>query len=305
MGNSVDAQDRTLRPVTAGDREQLADLALGALRLDPGEGGSLVELFLEPAMAAGTGLVAVSGAAIIGVALGSVHGERGYVDLFAVAEDARRRGVGTALLHGLETRLRELGASTLMIGGNGNRYAWPGIDLGYTAALRLAASLGYAPRGDALNMDVDLHAWRPGSAPGALRRGGAGLTLRRAQPADWNELGAFVAREFTDGWRDEVAIGVSRERPTVFVALREDRFVGFGCHGLYRRGWFGPVGTADAERGNGIGEALLRLCLDDIAADGLTRAQISWVGPTAFYERTVGAVAGRRFAIVGKDVLPA
>jgi predicted N-acetyltransferase YhbS len=126
--------------------------------------------------------------------------------------------------------------------------------------------------------------------------------VRRATADDRPAVSAFVAGEFTDGWCAEAARAMDRELPTVFIALRGEAVVGFACHGVYRTDWFGPIGTAAAERGSGIGEALLRVCLDDLARAGVRRAQIAWVGPTAFYSRTVGARIGRQFVILEKHL---
>jgi hypothetical protein len=53
-----------------------------------------------------------------------------------------------------------------------------------------------------------------------------------------------------------------------------------------------------------LGEALLLLCLDDLAAAGVAVAQISWIGPMAFYSKTVDARCGRVFAVLEKSATP-
>ena len=88
----------------------------------------------------------------------------------------------------------------------------------------------------------------------------------------------------------------------MFVAVRGRQLVGFGCHGVNRRSWFGPLGTAPGERSGGIGEALLRRCLDDLAAAGVQQAEIGWIGPAGFYTRTVGARCDREFALFEKEL---
>jgi GNAT superfamily N-acetyltransferase len=118
-------------------------------------------------------------------------------------------------------------------------------------------------------------------------------------------LERFINRHFTEVWRQEADRAVHRATPTAFVALRGEAITGFACHGVYRRDWFGPIGTAPDERGSGIGEALLRLCLDDLAEAGIAQAQICWIGPMSFYSRTVGARCGRQFVMFDKELGPA
>ena len=74
-----------------------------------------------------------------------------------------------------------------------------------------------------------------------------------------------------------------------FLATRSERLVGFACHDSIARGFFGPTGVDEAARGAGIGHALLLATLLDMRTLGYGYAIIGDVGPSAFYERTVGA----------------
>lgn len=288
----------TIRPSATADRDGLARLADAALFLDAGDGSVLADLFVERSANFHTvGLVAVFADELVGAAFGSAYGERGFIDFFAVDEPVRGRGAATALFDRLEAALVSRGATSLQLGGNGHFYAWPGIDVGYSAALAFAEQRGYRERERAVNLEVPLQAWQLGTT--ALRD--STVNLRRASSSDWPALRDYVEREFSTGWRDEAARALHRPVPTVFVATRGKTIVGFACHGVYRPDWFGPIGTSASERGNGIGEALLRACLDDLAQAGVEPAQIAWVGPTAFYVRTVSARPGRRFVILAKS----
>ena len=277
-------------------------MADAAFDLEPGDRGELVDLLHERGDGTlGVRLVAEEDGRVVGFVYGSLRGTRGFVDGWAVEPASRHCGVGSELLRGCESALAAAGASTLSVGGNTWCYAWPGLDPGYTAALVLLERRGYSRSDTLLNMDVPLSAWQHGLAWDALRNSGSDVELRRATADDTAALGDF-ARDFSDAWADEVARAVRRDPPTVFLALREGRVAGFACHGVYRDGWFGPTGVDPAERGNGLGEALLRLCLDDLAAAGTEVAQISWIGPMAFYHRTVGARCRRVFLTLEKSV---
>jgi predicted N-acetyltransferase YhbS len=273
-----------------------------AFDLEPGDRGQLVDLLHERGDGAPVvRLVAEEDGQVVGFVYGSVRGSRGFVDGWAVEPSSQRGGLGSELLRRCEHELLGAGATSLSVGGNTWCYAWPGLDPGYTAALALLERRGYSRTDTLLNMDVPLSAWPGGLTPDALRDSGSDVELRRATTDDATALVGF-ARDFSDAWADEAGRAVHRARPSAFVALREDRVVGFACHGVYRDGWFGPTGVDPAERGNGLGEALLRLCLDDLAAAGTEVAQISWIGPMAFYHRTVGARCRRVFLTLEKSV---
>lgn len=277
-------------------------MADAAFDLEPGDRGELVDLLHERGDGTlGVRLVAEEDGRVVGFVYGSLRGTRGFVDGWAVEPASRHCGVGSELLRGCEGALAAAGASSLSVGGNTWCYAWPGLDPGYTAALVLLERRGYSRSDTLLNMDVPLSAWQHGLASDALRDSGSDVELRRATAEDAAALGDF-ARDFSDAWADEAARAVRRDPPTAFLALREGRVAGFACHGVYRDGWFGPTGVDPAERGNGLGEALLRLCLDDLAAAGTEVAQISWIGPMAFYHRTVGARCRRVFLTLEKSV---
>jgi mycothiol synthase len=241
----------------------------------------------------------------IGVALGSIRAATGsgHVDLIAVMPWARGRGVGTALLEAAEQRLRAAGANALFIGGNTPTFAWPGIDIRYTPAICLAESRGYAYARQALNMTVDLLHAPLDTVSDETRLRGLGVHVRRlrsdeARPGD---LFDSWVRGWGGTWQIEAARAAAYATPRIHVAVRDGRYVGFACHGVNRTAWFGPMGTDESERGNGIGAILLRRCLADMRDAGIRTAEIAWVGPHKFYARAVGAVLARAFWIYRKD----
>jgi predicted N-acetyltransferase YhbS len=117
----------------------------------------------------------------------------------------------------------------------------------------------------------------------------AGLVVRRARPWESSQVREFVAREFAQAWADEVAVGLVRQPVTVFVALRGGRLVGFAAYECTRKDFFGPTGVVEAERGRGLGRALLLAALRGLRELGYAYAVVGGVGPAEFYERTVGA----------------
>ncbi|PTA43253.1 GNAT family N-acetyltransferase [Micromonospora sp. RP3T] len=253
-------------------------------------------------------LGAVRDGTLVGVLVGSrsvTDPRRGHVDLVAVAPTHRRQGIGAALLADAETRLAALGASEVLLAGNPPHYAWPGIDVRYTPAVCAALRLGYRQDRTAWNMTAALTegstALRPTEAT-ERRLAERGVTVRRAVPTDLPALEAFARATFGGVWDGELAGSVGRPDAGTHLAERDGEILGFAAYGSARPSWFGPMGTAPAAEGSGIGGVLLRRCLRDQAAAGLTEAQIGWVGPVPFYSNAVGARIERVFFLYRKAV---
>ncbi|MGW5671715.1 GNAT family N-acetyltransferase [Micromonospora sp. NPDC003776] len=251
-------------------------------------------------------LGAVRAGALIGVLVGSVSGRDsrlGHVDLLAVAPAERRQGIGRALLAEAERRLAGLGATELLLAGNPPYYAWPGIDVRYTPAVCAALRLGYRQDRTAWNMTADLATGSPAlrSTETAERRlAENGVTVRRAEPADLPALAEFARGTFGGTWDGELAGSVGRPEAGAHLAERDGQVLGFAAYGSSRPSWFGPMGTAPAAEGTGIGGVLLRRCLRDQAAAGIGAAQIGWVGPVPFYSGAAGARIERVFFLFRK-----
>ena len=117
----------------------------------------------------------------------------------------------------------------------------------------------------------------------------AGVTIHRALAPEYELVTDWVRRKFSAGWAGETAVSMMRQPPTCFLATKGEKLVGFACHESIARGFFGPTGVDEAVRGQGIGHALLLASLLDLKTMGYAYAIIGDVGPSEFYERTVGA----------------
>ena len=123
------------------------------------------------------------------------------------------------------------------------------------------------------------------------------IEIRRAARSDDARLDDFFAAHFGDGWRFEAEMALRNHPPTLHLALRDGRILGFGAHSTQNREWgfFGPMGTAPECEGLGIGRVLLWLCLEDLRRAGHTTAVIPWVGPVSFYARHAASRVERVF----------
>jgi|SRR5579883_1946253 len=118
-----------------------------------------------------------------------------------------------------------------------------------------------------------------------------GVIIRRVHPFELTPVRAFVEKHFSVQWADEISVGFASKPTTVYIAIRDGRVVGFGAYECTRRCYFGPTGVEPAERGKGIGKALLLACLWGLREMGYAYGIIGAAGPTEFYEKTVGAVS--------------
>ena len=116
-----------------------------------------------------------------------------------------------------------------------------------------------------------------------------GVTVRRALAPELELVANWVREKFSAAWSSETAVCFARQPISCFLATRDGKLIGFACHDAIARGFFGPTGVDEAARGAGIGHALLRATLLDMRTLGHGYGIIGDVGPSAFYERTVGA----------------
>jgi mycothiol synthase len=296
-----------LRTPSASDLSATRQLCAAALDHDD-DPGEIADLLLAPAPGTDRRCVAAFAAhGLVGVAAGALrtgmHASTGHLDLVAVRPDYRRGGVGRALVEHVSAWALARGARELWWGNDAPTYAWPGVDHEYRAAHRLALALGFHAEREASNMTVDLRAADLDTSAEEARLARVGVQVTRLDPADQAELAGFLTwvGSFGGTWRLEAARSLSHAPVGCHVARRGGEWLGFACHGVNRRGWFGPMATAEPARGQGIGAVLLRRCLADQRTAGLTSAQISWAGPVSFYSRTVGATIGRQFTLYRKD----
>jgi GNAT superfamily N-acetyltransferase len=300
-----------LRPLTEGDLPQARALLRAALPLcradlvarekllgdnGPRQGGALGA---EDARGSLVGLVAWAGR---------------YIKILCVDPAARGRGVGRALLAAARA---QAGGRARVCDHPGN-YLSPGVDERYEAGRQFLLRHGFREVARVRNLRANV-AQNPLVTPerAAALAGAAaqrGYTVRRVLPGDERDVQALLAMvraAFSPIWALEVAraLGVTITGSPdpmagelgsgVHVAFDRDRApVAFAAHDGNNRGlgWFGPMGTLPAHRGQGLGEALLIPCLLDVVErpDG---GVIAWVGPEGFYARACGAGPDRQFVV--------
>jgi predicted N-acetyltransferase YhbS len=140
--------------------------------------------------------------------------------------------------------------------------------------------------GDMLVRLYDLPAWQGH----AERMAEAGVVIRRARAYELHQVAHWAGTVFSRPWQAEVTAGIARQPASVFVALDGEKLVGFACYDTTALGVAGPVGVDESMRGRGVGQALMVRVMHAMWEAGYAYAAIGSAGPTAFYEKTLGAI---------------
>lgn len=218
----------------------------------------------------------------------------GWIDAIAVAPEAQRQGVGSALLSWAEAWLRAQGCTRARLGGSLRPFA-PGLPVplaadfflrrGYTitgAEWDVARDLADYPNDPAYATDAILRPTRPGEEPLLLE------FLAREFPGRWH----FECQEFLrEGGRaaDWLLLWpAGAERPVGFCQVTlEDSLrpiERFYPHRLPRPwGQFGPLGVAREARGQGYGAAVVDGAARYLRDLGVRGCVIDWTDLVAFY----------------------
>ncbi len=195
-----------------------------------------------------------------------------WLRILVVDREARRRGIGTALLGNEQVAFAEPG-----------NYLTPGVLETDEATRTFFRTRGFEEQQSTWNLEVDI----------SRAEGDA----KRPTHADAHRVLAFVEREFGRMWRFEAAKAFERDIPPAFIEEQSGEITGFSVHDVNNRGlgFFGPTGVAKSMRGKGIGCKLLLASLADLRRMGHERAVIPWTDALEFYRRCCGAKPAHRF----------
>lgn len=119
-----------------------------------------------------------------------------------------------------------------------------------------------------------------------------GIRILRAMTGDAALVQKFVLQEFPDSpsWADECAVSLNRQPVSCYLAVYENRIIGFSCYDATARGMVGPIGMAEEFRGRGIASVLVDSCLQAMREIGYAYAVIGWVSSPEFYKKICNAV---------------
>ena len=213
--------------------------------------------------------------------IGVKRKDRGYIKLM--------HGYNSKLLKQLEQRLREEKVKEVRVFESAPRYMFPGVDPRYTGIYIFFLNDGYKVFDYTFNMFLELtHVYTYQKIQG--------VDIIRAKASHHEEVRIFLKKHFPP-WEEEVLTSFMYDPPRLVISLQKGRIVGFSAFDTNNPGvgWFGPMGVNSGLRGKGIGRALLLETLNFMKEVGYKKVIIPWVGPVAFYYKTVGATINRIF----------
>ena len=116
------------------------------------------------------------------------------------------------------------------------------------------------------------------------------IVVRRALAPERRVVVEWVGRTFFPNWASECEVAFSGHPISTWIAIRRERLVGFACAEATAKGFFGPTGVEEKERGKGIGDALLMAALRGMREAGYAYAIIGGAGPVEFYRKRLDAM---------------
>jgi GNAT superfamily N-acetyltransferase len=224
----------------------------------------------------------------------------GHIDAVAVLPDARKKGVGTALLAWAEETLRSLNCVSARLGASQRPFV-PGVpsELGSAAFF---VQHGYVPSAGYERTWDMTHDLREYATPSSGMKA-SGVVVRPAQPGDEPAMLSFLQREFHGGWQYDAEVLLAEGlRLSDYVLLWSERGVDGCClvtfEDSYRPldrfymqrlphpwGQLGAIGVSADRRGLGYGGALLDGGLRHLRDGGVRGCIIDWLVLVDFYAK--------------------
>jgi GNAT superfamily N-acetyltransferase len=118
-----------------------------------------------------------------------------------------------------------------------------------------------------------------------------GIRIIRALTPDKIQVVRWVLQNSSEGEAGECDVCFSRTPVSCFIAVRNKAILGYACYNTTALNFFGPTMVLEAERGKGIGKALLLRSMNALRDEGYVYGIIGGVGPAQFYSKCVGAIA--------------
>jgi len=224
----------------------------------------------------------------------------GWIKLFCVSEEHRRKGVGSKMLQKLEAGLKSAGIKVVRLCDYPGWTLFSGVDLAYEDAIAFLQARGFLKAGETVDYEIDLLDFYVPRTVATTNL--EGVTVRRARPDERDRFSKWAGDVFSPFWGYEVSEAFRFPQPKVWIAEEKDRTLGFSVYGALEPHWFGPIGVDPDVRKKGLGSALLFRCLVSMKEEGERLAVIPWTGHLFFYSQVPGVKRIRNYWIMQKEL---
>lgn len=220
--------------------------------------------------------------------------DRGWINVMFVDESCQRKGIGSQLLVRAEQDMKERGAKNITLAAYSPSYFFPGVDVeNYKASEAFYQKHGYQPGKISYSMCKDLHGYRL-SEETRKKLAEANAAGYRFEMFSWKyavKLLNFARDEFGGGWKRNCLLTMQHDRAEDCILLvldKDDEICGFCTRMIDENPMrFGPIGTAERVRNQGLGSILFDLAQLEMEKRGIYHLYfVSTDDPgRRFYER--------------------
>lgn len=233
-------------------------------------------------------------------AAGRMEGQ-GWLSCVFVDPEARRQGIGRALVQAVEGFLRQQGAVRMRAGGDLFHF-FPGIPEA-TGSAGFFSRLGFQLGRRVFDLRGDLSSFRRTQKIQECFDSLEGkVAFRPAREEEWPQVEEFFAHSFPGRWHYEamafrraggaardmmVSVENGRILGAAHIYTPESALIGSPVYWLAAQkegyGGLGPIGVEGEQRGRGIGLALLAAGLEELRRRGARQGGIDWTELVDFY----------------------
>lgn len=267
--------------------------------------------FGDPNFSTSLTAVATEGGTIVGFMLGArrtkspeevvdAQKELGWIKLFCVSQQQRRKGIASLMLRKLEEKFKDNGVKSIRLCDYPAWTLFSGVDLMYEDAIAFLLAEGFRKTGEKVDYEIDLLDFH---VPGTVSAVGLdGVTVRKARIDERERLSRWAAEVFSPFWGYEVSEAFKFPQPKLWIAEEGAKVIGFSEYSALEPHWFGPIGVDADFRKKGLGSVLLFKCLASMREEGQRLAVIPWTGHLFFYTQVPGVKRVRHYWIMQKEL---
>lgn len=220
--------------------------------------------------------------------------DRGWITVFMVHPEHRRKGIGTALVQKCVDFLKSKGRSTVYVcglTGSSPKYFFPGVDINaYPDAVKLLEGQGFMTTHLAHHMERTLADYVYPADVKAIEDNlrAEGITVQMLKYGEDKDLLEFLWHNFPGDWYRHVDIVMSggpENHKRFFTAKQNGKIVGY-CH--YEESHFGPFLVRFDLRSKNIGTLIFHKCVQYIKDLGYSKVWFGWADepiPARFYRK--------------------